>query len=63
MNIEKIYDNLSTRGVNNTGNSAKIRTVMFTESELINVLSGGSELYLRIDKDGLIEFMNTIRCY
>ena len=31
MNIEKIYDNLSTRGVNNTGNSVKIRTGMFTE--------------------------------
>ena len=60
MNIEKIYDNLSTRGVNNTGNSVKIRTGMFTESELINVFSGGSELYFRIDKDGLIEFMNTI---
>ena len=60
MNINEIYDNLSARGVNNTGDSVKVRTGMFTESELINVFSGGSELYLTIDKDGLIEFMNTI---
>ena len=60
MNIEKIYDNLSARSVNNSGNSVKIRTGMFTESELINVFNGVNELYLRIDKDGLIEFMNTL---
>ena len=60
MNINEIYDNLSAQGVNNVGDSVKIRTGMFTASDLINVFSGGSELYLSIDKDGLIEFMNTI---
>lgn len=60
MNINETYDNLSARGVNNAGNSVKIRTGMFTESDLINVFSGGNELYLSIDKDGLIDFMNTI---
>ena len=60
MNINETYDNLSARGVNNAGDSVKIRTGMFTESDLINVFSGGNELYFRIDKDGLIEFMNTI---
>lgn len=60
MNIEKIYDNLSARSVINSGNSVKIKTGMFTESDLINVFSGVNELYLRIDKDGLIEFMNTL---
>lgn len=60
MNTNEIYDNLSARGVNNAGDSVKIRTGMFTASDLINVFSGGSELYLSIDKDGLIEFMNTI---
>ncbi len=60
MNINETYDNLSARGVNNAGDSVKIRTGMFTESDLINVFSGGNELYLSIDKDGLIDFMNTI---
>ena len=60
MNIEKIYDNLSARSVINSGNSVKIKTGMFTESDLINVFSGVNELYLRIDKDGLTEFMNTL---
>lgn len=60
MNINETYDNLSARGVNNAGDSVKIRTGMFTESDLINVFSGGNELYFSIDKDGLIDFMNTI---
>lgn len=60
MNINEIYDNLSAQGVNNVGDSVKIRTGMFTSTDLINVFSDGSELYLSIDKDGLIEFMNTI---
>ena len=60
MSINETYDNLSARGVNNAEDSVKIRTGMFAESDLINVFSGGSELYLSIDKDGLIDFMNTI---
>lgn len=60
MNINKIYDNLSAIGVNNTGDSVKIRTGMFTESDLINVFIGGRELYFIIDKAGLIDFMNTM---
>ena len=56
MNINKIYDNLSAIGVNNTGDSVKIRTGMFTESDLINVFIGGRELYFIIDKAGLIDF-------
>lgn len=60
MSINETYDNLSARGVNNAEDSVKIRTGMFAESDLINVFSGGSELYLSIDKDGVIDFMNTI---
>ncbi len=60
MNINKIYDNSSAIGVNNTGDSVKIRTGMFTESDLINVFIGGRELYFIIDKAGLIDFMNTM---
>ena len=60
MNINETYDNLSARGVNNAGDSVKIITGIFTESDLINVFSGGNELYFSIDKDGLIDFMNTI---
>ena len=60
MSINEIYDNLSAQGVNNVGDSVKISTGMFTSTDLINVFSGGSELYLSIDKEGLIEFINTI---
>lgn len=60
MSINETYDNLSARGVNNAEDSVKIRTGMFAESDLINVFSGGSELYLSIDRDGVIDFMNTI---
>lgn len=60
MNINEIYNNLSAQGVNNVGDSVKIRTGMFTSSNLINVFSNSSELYFCIDKDGLIEFMSTI---
>lgn len=60
MNIEEIYQKLSAQGVSNSGESVLIRTGMFTEEDLINVFSGGNELYMTIDKDGLIEFMNTV---
>lgn len=60
MNIEELYEELSAQGSSTSGESVIIRSGIFTDNDLINVFSGGSELYFRIDKEGLFEILNNI---
>ena len=54
MDIEEVYKKLSMQQINNYGDLVKVRSGMFTEEDLINVINGGNELYLRIDKQNWI---------
>lgn len=60
MDIKKIYDELSSGGLTESGNAVKVSSGLFTEKDLINVFSGGNELKLMIDKAGFMEVMNII---
>lgn len=60
MDLNKIYDKLSSFDVVNTGNSVTVRTGFFNEKDLIKVFSGYFELYFKIDKAGLLEILNSI---
>ena len=60
MDIEEVYKKLSMQQINNYGDLVKVRSGMFTEEDLINVINGGNELYLRIDKQGLYDIVNII---
>ena len=60
MNISEAYDRLLAQGINKTGEDVTISTGLFSEEDLIKVFTGLSELYFKIDKQGLLEIMNII---
>lgn len=60
MNNNEVYEKLSIQGANNYGDSVKVRDGIFTEEDLITLMSGNSELYFKIDKQGLFDIINII---
>ena len=60
MDLNQIYENLSSQEKLNMGNSVKVRTGLFSENDLVNVFNGDTELYFKIDKQGLLEITNSL---
>ena len=60
MNIDEVYNSLVEKGAVDNKDSVKIRTGFFDENDLIEVFVGDSELYFKIDKESLIELVNTL---
>lgn len=59
MNIEELYKELEKNNVENYNGALNIRTGLFKEEDLIKIFDDYTTIYFKIDKNGLMEVMNT----
>ena len=60
MNINEVYEKLCHEGITKSGEQVKVSSGLFKEDDLLLVSPGATELYFKVDKQGLFEILDII---